>query len=186
MGGYAGADGLVDGGGDGDDGNPVMPADLRLVEVLVVHLVELAALPAGPVPVGHGEMNLGRVDVGQVVELQSGVMAEHSPSAGPERGQHVRIELADRKLLEPVYPVCHPSKLLAVGELSQLDHVDSQPPSVLGGDVAVLIERHLPQFRLDPSCHRTASCEGQDFTTSGKVLASISLIRVDGGQKLRR
>ena len=66
-------------------GMPLMPADLRLVEVLVVHLVQLAALPAGPVPVGHGEMNLGRVDVGELVELEGGVVAEHSPSAGPLR-----------------------------------------------------------------------------------------------------
>jgi len=117
-----------------------------------------------------------RVDEGKVVQRQNGIAREKGPRADMKNGLHELIAGSAREVLEPVHP---PPDVLEATPLVQLAELDRRNIEFLGvpsGDVAILVERPLPQAAAICllACHLLQY--SQNRTVFGTVLPNTGAI----------
>jgi len=147
-------DGLPDRNRRRDDANALVPRDIRIRELLVVHDVSVPTLAPRPVARWKSDVDLRRIDVAQLVELKGGVVAQHSSARGPQAREHVGIERRRRDVREAIDAVANAFNLASLMPLAQERRIGAQPTHILEGDEAVLVGRHLERAFPDSPRHR--------------------------------
>jgi hypothetical protein len=84
-------------------------------------------------------------------KVQGGVVADHPKPPGPEGGFHELIARRHRYGPQPVEAVGDVVGLAPSGEVDEVLWTMPQCTYVSGGDVAVLVDRHLEQLLVRPS-----------------------------------
>jgi hypothetical protein len=121
-----------------DDGDPLVRSDLIGIQILVVQYVRRWHAPAGAMAARDGDVDLRRVDIAQLIELQRRLVGEDAGRpARPERRLHIRVETARRREREAVQ--AHPAALdlPSLGHAHEGHRVDAQLPRVVWHHEAV-------------------------------------------------
>ena len=108
--------------------------------------------PADAVAAGDGDVNLRRVDIAQLIELQRRLVGEDAarPSR-PERRLHVGVETARRRQREAVQTRPATLNLPSLGHAHEGHRVDAQPPRVVWRHEAVPLVGDLGKLRVGTS-----------------------------------
>lgn len=125
--------------------NAVDVGDVAHLEVANVHGIrrrDLATDSGGP---WDGDVNLGRVDIAQIPQVEGGVVRDHTQPVGPQRGRHQLVAVGRRERLESVQPSAHSTEVTVAFHINE--HLIARPDSrcVVGGHVAILIRRDVEQ-----------------------------------------
>lgn len=107
------------GAGRGDDRGPLEARDVCRVKVTHVHVEEGRHGPADLGHPGHAHVDLGRVDVAEVPEIEGGLVRGSPEPPWPERRLHELVERSPGKGRKPVQAVADPVELLMTVHVHQ-------------------------------------------------------------------
>src|SRR5680860_100081 len=111
-------------------------------------------LAVDPVPAGHGDMDLGWVDVAEIVEVEGRVMGQDAAgSPRPQRSLHQLILRRAGNRIEAIETLCDALERPSTLHLNKAPLVDPEVASVLGGHEPVLIEGVLKQDVMNSARH---------------------------------
>lgn len=138
----------------GDGRDPFVQGDLVGMQILVMEPIGRGYLPADPVAAGHGDVDLGRVDVAQLIQLQHRLMREDpARPSGPESRLHVGVEAALRRQWEPIQTGPSAFYLTPLRHAHEVHRADPQLPRVGRRQEAISLVGDLGKSRVGTPGH---------------------------------
>src|SRR5665213_2541215 len=90
----------------GHDRDPLIERHVLISEGLMMDPIQGGDLTADPMGSRYREVDLARVDVAQLIQIERGLMGEHAArTPWPQRRLHVSVEWSNREVMQAVQPV---------------------------------------------------------------------------------
>ena len=129
----------------------------------------------------HGDVDLRRVDVAQIVQVQRRLVGEHSAAARPQRRLHELLQAGRGHDRHPIDAVGDALDAAPPGHLDQAMRIDAVLLGVLRGHVAVLVDGDLGEDVVDAPRHGLGRKRGvlPRFMCQRIASSLIQLVGVD-------
>jgi len=155
------------------DGDSVDEGAVRLGEIAMVDRVGRGNIAVDPIAAGDRDVDLCRVDVAEVMQLECCVVGKHpSRASWPEHGLHQVLTAGVGDDLEPIEATRDAFEGPAALHVHEALLIDTERAGIVGGHEAVLVEGAVQKNVADSGRHAQSMADSHSLCKRAHVVWS--------------